>query len=127
MGKVDRLWSYWHRVLVYEIDLPTEMPFQPSTLTRTAILSIRHLFINSEEAFYNQEKQNDVLYVKEGSIVLRNDESKEERSEEARKIRSEEKHQFEKIHDEVAKILGISFPYKTDHINHLEDTCRGER
>lgn len=129
MEKVDKPWGYEQQILATQIELPTKMPFS-GVFAGTAILSIRHLFINSEEmtSYCYHETQNDILYIEEGRVVLRTEESMEELGEgEAKIIRSGEKHQVQNINDEVAKILEMSFPYKPDDINRIEDPYRGER
>jgi mannose-6-phosphate isomerase-like protein (cupin superfamily) len=130
VDEVDKPWGYEQQVLATQIDLPTKMPFQHGAFTGTAILSIRHLFINSEEmtSYCYHETQNDILYIEEGRVVLRTEDSMEDLGQgKARIVRSGEKHQVQNINDKVAKILEISFPYKPDDINRIEDPYRGER
>lgn len=74
------------------------------------------------------DRQADILYLEDGDVVLRIDDSMDSlESGNAKVIRSGQKHQIQNIGSEVAKILEISFPYRPDDITRVEDPYEEER
>jgi mannose-6-phosphate isomerase-like protein (cupin superfamily) len=114
MGKIEKPWGYEEHVLTTQVEIGGER----------GMLGIRRLVINSDEmtSYSFHENQSDIIYLEEGSATLRvEDELEELKKGKASIIRSGERHQIQNIDSEVAEILEISFPYRPDDIERVED------
>lgn len=120
MGNIDKPWGYEKQLFVTQVDVGD----------KTGMLGIRKLVINADEmtSYSVHEHQQDILYLEKGGAVLRRDEKMEELKEgEVKIVRAGEKHQIQNINDEVVEILEISFPYKPEDIERIEDPYRDRR
>ncbi|MFB6207859.1 MAG: cupin domain-containing protein [Candidatus Nanohaloarchaea archaeon] len=120
MSRIDKPWGYEDQILTTQMDLGE----------RTGMLGIRRLVINAEEmtSYSLHSEQSDIIYLEEGTAVVRKDgEMKELEKGEALVIRPGEEHQIQNIDTRVAKILEISFPYKPEDIERIEDPYEEER
>ena len=120
MGRIEKPWGFEEQILTTQVDIGGQR----------GMLAIRRLAINSDEmtsyAIHNQ--QADIVYLEEGSAILRvEDELKQLEKGKASIIRSGEKHQIQNIESQVAKVLEISFPYKPEDIERVEDPYTQER
>ncbi len=114
MGRIEKPWGYEEQILVTQVDIGGER----------GMLGIRRLVINSDEmtSYSSHDTQADIIYLEEGNITLRlEDKMKELKKGKAQIIRSREKHQLQNIDSMVAKVLEISFPYRPDDIERIED------
>ena len=120
MGRIEKPWGYEEQVLCTQVEVGEER----------GVLGIRKLVINADEmtSYAFHEKQQDILYLEEGSVILKREDSMEEVNEgEAKVISPEEKHQIQNIDSKVAEILEISFPYRPEDIERVEDPYSEER
>ncbi|MFB6204579.1 MAG: cupin domain-containing protein [Candidatus Nanohaloarchaea archaeon] len=120
MGRIDKPWGYEAQVLMTQMDIGD----------RTGMLGIRRLVINAEEmtSYALHEEQSDIIYLEEGNVVLRTEDGmKDLEKGEALVIRPGEKHQLQNIDTEVAEVLEISFPYRPEDIERVEDPYEEER
>lgn len=120
MGRIEKPWGYEEHVLTTQVDVEGE----------NGMLGIRRLVINADEmtSYSFHREQTDVVYLEQGSAVLRIEGNLEELEKgKARVIRTGEKHQIQNIDSSVAEILEISFPYKPDDIERIEDPYSEER
>lgn len=120
MGRIEKPWGYEEQVLVTQVDVDGN----------TGMLGIKRLVINAEEmtSYAIHEKQEDIIYLEEGAAVLRTEEGmKELEKGEAVTVKPGDKHQIQNINNEVAEILEISFPYRPDDIERIEDPYNDER
>lgn len=120
MGRIEKPWGYEEQVLVTQVDVDGN----------TGMLGIKRLVINAEEmtSYSIHEKQEDIIYLEEGAAVLRTEEGmKELEKGEAVTVKPGDKHQIQNINNEVAEILEISFPYRPDDIERIEDPYNEER
>jgi len=114
MGRVETPWGYKDQVLITQVDVGG----------KRGMLGIHRIVINGEEmtSYSRHDEQADIIYLEKGEAVLRIEGKMEELQKgEARVIRSGEKHQIQNINSEVAEILEISFPYKPEDIEKIED------
>ncbi len=114
MGRIEKPWGYEEHILTTQVEIGGER----------GMLGIRKLVINSDEmtSYARHENQVDIIYLEEGSAILRIEEDLEElKKGKASIIRSGEKHQLQNIDSEVAEVLEISFPYRPDDIERIED------
>ena len=114
MGRIDKPWGYEEQVLMTQVDVGD----------RVGMLGIRKLNIDADEmtSYAVHEQQADIIYLEEGQVMLRIDGDTEELEKgTAKVIRSDQKHQFQNIGESVAQVLEISFPYKPDDIERIED------
>ena len=120
MGRIEKPWGYEDQVLMTQVDVGEKQ----------GMLGIRRLVINGEEmtSYCYHEEQADIIYLEEGTVTLRKDGEMEELEQgNAKIIRSGEKHQVQNIGDDVAKVLEISFPYKPDDNQRVEDPYNSKR
>lgn len=120
MGKVEKPWGYEEQVLMTQVDIGDKV----------GMLGIRKLVINSEEmtSYSYHDEQADIIYLEKGSVTIRiEDDYEEVEKGSAKVIRSGQNHQIQNIGDEVAEILEISFPYRPEDINRLEDPYKEQR
>ncbi|MFB6145775.1 MAG: cupin domain-containing protein [Candidatus Nanohaloarchaea archaeon] len=120
MGRIDKPWGYEEQVLTTQVDVGE----------RQGLLGIRRLVIDCNEmtSYSYHKEQADIIYLEEGTVTIREeDELKELEKGKAMVIRSNQKHQIQNIGSDVAKILEISFPYKPDDLNRVEDPYAEER
>lgn len=120
MERIDKPWGYEQPVIATQVEIGG----------KTGMLGMRLLVINADEmtSYSFHKEQSDVLYVQEGEIVLRKEEEMKNLSkEEAEIVRAGENHQLQNISGEVARILEVSFPYRPDDIERLEDPYKEER
>lgn len=120
MGRIEKPWGYEEQVLVTQVDVDGN----------NGMLGIKRLVINAEEmtSYAIHEKQEDIIYLEEGAAVLRTEEGmKELEKGEAVTVKPGDKHQIQNINNEVAEILEISFPYRPDDIERIEDPYNDER
>ena len=114
MGKIDKPWGYEEQILITQVDVGD----------KTGMLGVRKLLINTDEmtSYSKHKKQSDIIYLEEGNAILRKeDEMIELEKGEAYIVRSGEKHQIQNINNKPAEILEISFPYKPEDIERIED------
>ena len=114
MGRVDTPWGYKDQVLITQVDVGGER----------GMLGIHRIVINGDEqtSYAKHENQAEIIYLEKGEATLRIEGKMEELQKgEARVIRSGEKHQIQNINDEVAEILELSFPYKPEDVEKIED------
>ena len=120
MGQIEKPWGYEEQILTTQVDIGGER----------GMLGIRKLVINSDEmtSYAVHENQADIIYLEEGSAVLRvEDDMKELEKGNASIVRSGERHQIQNIDSEVAEVLEISFPYKPEDIERVEDPYSEKR
>lgn len=120
MGRIDKPWGYEDQVLMTQMELGE----------KTGMLGIRRLVINGDEmtSYSYHETQTDIIYLQEGSVILRLEDGMKELEEgEAHVLRPEEKHQLQNIDSKIAEILEISFPYKPEDIKRIEDPYEESR
>jgi mannose-6-phosphate isomerase-like protein (cupin superfamily) len=120
MGKIDKPWGYEDQVLATQVDVGD----------KTGMLGIRRIVINADEmtSYSYHKQQQDILYLEEGSAVLRTEKGLQRLEKgKAKIVRTGEKHQIQNIQDEVAKILEISFPYRPEDIIRVEDPYKQQR
>lgn len=120
MGRIEKPWGYEEQVLCSEVEVGGER----------GILGIRKLVINSDEmtSYAVHERQADIVYLEEGSAILRLEGKLEDLDKgEAKVISPGEKHQIQNIDSQVAEILEISFPYRPEDIERIEDPYSEER
>lgn len=120
MGKIDKPWGYEDQVLITQVDVGD----------KTGMLGVRKLVIDSDEmtSYAEHEKQSDIIYLEEGSAVLKKEgEMIELEKGEAQIVRSGERHQIQNINNKPAEILEISFPYKPEDIKRIEDPYKKSR
>lgn len=120
MGRIDKPWGYEEQILMTQVDVGDQ----------TGMLGIRRLVIDADEmtSYAYHERQADIVYLEEGSVVIRHEEDMKDLEDgNALVIRSEERHQIQNIDSEVAKVLEISFPYVPGDIERVEDPYEDER
>ncbi|MFB6100172.1 MAG: cupin domain-containing protein [Candidatus Nanohalobium sp.] len=120
MSKIDKPWGYEEQVLATQVDVGD----------KTGMLGMRRLVINADEmtSYCYHEYQQDILYLQEGTVVLRTESGMQKLEKgEAKIIRTGEKHQLQNIQGDVATVLEISFPYKPDDITRVEDPYEDRR
>lgn len=120
MGRIEKPWGYEEQVLVTQVEVDG----------KSGMLGIKRLVINAEEmtSYAIHEKQEDIIYLEEGAAVLRTEEGmKELEKGEAVTVKPGDEHQIQNINNEVAEILEISFPYRPDDIERIEDPYNEER
>ncbi|MFB6147421.1 MAG: cupin domain-containing protein [Candidatus Nanohaloarchaea archaeon] len=120
MGDIEKPWGHEEQILVTQVDVGDT----------SGMLGIRRLNINADEmtSYAYHDRQADILYLEEGSVVLRIDGEMEDLEEgNARVVRSNQKHQLQNISSEVAEVLEISFPYRPDDITRVEDPYEEKR
>jgi mannose-6-phosphate isomerase-like protein (cupin superfamily) len=120
MGRIDKPWGYEDQVLMTQMELGEQ----------TGMLGIRKLVINGDEmtSYAVHETQTDIIYLQEGTVVVRmEDGMKELEKGNALVIRSGQKHQLQNIDSKVAEVLEISFPYRPEDIERIEDPYRDTR
>lgn len=97
---------------------------------KTGMLGMRKLVINGDEmtSYSYHENQTDIIYLQEGTVVVRlEDGMKELEKGNALVIRAGQKHQLQNIDSEVAEVLEISFPYRPEDIERVEDPYKETR
>ncbi len=120
MGRIEKPWGYEEQILTTQVDIGGER----------GMLGIRKLVINSDEmtSYAVHETQADIIYLEEGSATLRVEgELKELEKDNASIVRSGEKHQIQNIDSHVAEVLEISFPYRPEDIERVEDPYSEKR
>lgn len=120
MGRIDKPWGYEEQILTTQVEVGGER----------GMLGIRKLVINSDEmtSYAVHENQSDIIYLEEGNVVLRkNDQMEDLEKGEAAIIRAGDKHQLQNIDSKVAEVLEISFPYRPEDIERVEDPYSEER
>ncbi len=120
MGRIEKPWGYEEQILATQVDVGGER----------GMLGMRRLVINSDEmtSYAVHESQADIIYLEKGSAILRKEDEMEELEQgKASIIRSGEKHQIQNIDSRVAEILEISFPYRPEDIERIEDPYSGSR
>ncbi|PSH01403.1 MAG: hypothetical protein BRC26_03575 [Nanohaloarchaea archaeon QH_8_44_6] len=120
MGRIDKPWGYEKQVLVTQVDIGD----------RCGMLGMRKLFINIDEmtSYAVHSEQSDMIYLEKGQAVIRRDGEIEDLEEGAATIiRSGQKHQIQNNGTDVAEVLEISFPYKPEDIERIEDPYTRER
>lgn len=120
MGRIDKPWGYEDQVLMTQVVIGD----------RTGMLGMRKLHLDTDEmtSYAYHEKQSDIIYLEKGQVMLRIDGEMEELAEgKARAIRSGQKHQVQNIGEDVAEVLEISFPYRPEDIQRVEDPYSSER
>ncbi len=120
MGRIEKPWGYEEQILTTQVDIGGER----------GMLGIRKLVINSDEmtSYAVHETQADIIYLEEGSATLRVEgELKELEKGNASIVRSGEKHQIQNIDSQVAEVLEISFPYRPEDIERVEDPYSEKR
>lgn len=120
MGRIDKPWGYEDQVLMTQMELGEQ----------TGMLGIRKLVINGDEmtSYAVHETQTDIIYLQEGTVVVRmEDGMKELEKGNALVVRSGQKHQLQNIDSKVAEVLEISFPYRPEDIERIEDPYRDTR
>lgn len=120
MGKIEKPWGYEEQVLCTQVEVAEER----------GMLGIRKLVLDADEmtSYSRHKNQADIIYLEEGSAILRiNGDLEELEKGEARVIRPGEDHQIQNIDSKVAEVLEISFPYKPDDIERIEDPYSEER
>lgn len=120
MGRIDKPWGYEEQILMTQVDVGDQ----------TGMLGIRRLVIDADEmtSYAYHERQADIVYLEEGSVVIRHEEDMKDLEDgNSLVIRSEERHQIQNIDSEVAKVLEISFPYVPGDIERVEDPYEDER
>lgn len=114
MGRIEKPWGYEDQILATQVDVGGER----------GMLGMRRLVINSDEmtSYAVHENQADIIYLEKGSAILRREDEMEELEKgNACIVRSGEKHQIQNIDSKVAEVLEISFPYRPDDIERVED------
>jgi mannose-6-phosphate isomerase-like protein (cupin superfamily) len=120
MGRIAKPWGYEDQILMSQVDIGD----------RTGMLGMRKLYINTDEmtSYAVHSKQSDIVYLEKGRVRLRIDgELHGMEQGEARAIRSGQKHQIQNLGENVAEVLEISFPYRPEDIERIEDPYSGER
>lgn len=120
MGRIDKPWGYEEQVLMTQVEIAG----------KSGMLGIRKLVINTDEmtSYSVHNKQSDIIYLENGHVTVRKDGNLEELEKgKAMIIRSGEEHQIQNIGDSVAEVLEISFPYKPEDIERIEDPYQEER
>ncbi|MFP4038407.1 MAG: cupin domain-containing protein [Candidatus Nanohaloarchaea archaeon] len=120
MGRIGKPWGYEEQVLTTQVEVGGER----------GMLGIRRLKINADEmtSYCFHHEQADIIYLENGCAVLRIEEGMEDLEKgEARVIRPGERHQIQNIDSQVAEILEISFPYRPEDIERVEDPYSEER
>lgn len=120
MGRIDKPWGYEDQILMTQVDVGDKV----------GMLGIRRVVINADEmtSYSFHEEQSDIVYLEEGNVVIRKEGEMEDLDVgEAMAIRSGEKHQIQNIGSEPAKVLEISFPYRPEDIERVEDPYEEER
>jgi Cupin domain. len=120
MGRIDKPWGYEDQILITQMQMGD----------KTGMLGVRRLVINGDEmtSYSSHSVQTDIVYLQEGSVVVRlEDGMKDLSGEDALVIRPEQKHQLQNIDSNVAEVLEISFPYKPKDIDRIEDPYRDTR
>lgn len=114
MGRIEKPWGYEEQVLVTQVEVEGQ----------SGMLGIRRLVINGDEitSYAKHTKQEDIIYLEKGAAVLRTEEGMKELVKgEAVTVNPGEEHQIQNIDNKVAEILEISFPYRPDDIERIED------
>ncbi|MFT4868559.1 MAG: mannose-6-phosphate isomerase-like protein (cupin superfamily) [Colwellia polaris] len=114
MGRIEKPWGYEEQVLVTQVEVEGQ----------SGMLGIRRLVINGDEitSYAKHSKQEDIIYLEKGAAVLRTEEGMKELVKgEAVTVNPGEEHQIQNIDNKVAEILEISFPYRPDDIERIED------
>jgi len=120
MGLIDKPWGYEDQVLMTQMELGEQ----------TGMLGIRKLVLNGDEmtSYAVHETQTDIIYLQEGTVVVRmEDGMKELEKGNALVVRSGQRHQLQNIDSKVAEVLEISFPYRPEDIERIEDPYRETR
>lgn len=120
MGSIDKPWGYEEQVLMTQVDIGG----------KTGMLGMRKLVINADEmtSYAVHSSQSDIIYLESGEVTVRiEDELEELEKGSAKAIRSGQKHQIQNIGSKVAEVLEISFPYRPEDIERLEDPYSGKR
>ncbi len=120
MGRIDKPWGYEDQILMTQMELGD----------RTGMLGFRRLVLNADEmtSYARHEKQTDLIYLQEGTVVVRlEDGMKELEKGEAFVIRPGQEHQIQNIDSTVAEVLEISFPYSPEDIERIEDPYKETR
>ncbi len=120
MGRIEKPWGYEDQVLMTQVDVGEKQ----------GMLGIRKLAINADEmtSYAKHEEQADIVYLEKGEVTIRKEGGLEELEKgNAVVIRSGEKHQLQNIGTEVAEVLEISFPYKPEDLERIEDPYNEER
>ena len=120
MGRIEKPWGYEDQVLCTQVEGGGER----------GMLGIRKLVLNADEmtSYAKHEHQADIIYLEKGSATLRIDDNLEELDkEDAKVVRPGQNHQIQNIDSQVVEILEISFPYKPDDIERVEDPYSEER
>jgi mannose-6-phosphate isomerase-like protein (cupin superfamily) len=120
MGRIEKPWGYEEQVLVTQVEVEG----------KTGMLGIKRLVINADEmtSYAKHGKQEDIIYLEKGSAVLRTEEGmKDLERGEAVTVNPGEAHQIQNIDNKVAEILEISFPYRPDDIERIEDPYNEQR
>jgi mannose-6-phosphate isomerase-like protein (cupin superfamily) len=120
MGRIDKPWGYEDQVLMTQLEVGE----------KTGMLGMRKLVINGDEmtSYSYHENQTDIIYLQEGTVVVRlEDGMKELEKGNALVIRAGQKHQLQNIDSEVAEVLEISFPYRPEDIERVEDPYKETR
>lgn len=120
MGTIDKPWGYEEQILATQVEIGDE----------TGMLGFRKIVVNSDEmtSYSYHEQQQDIIYLEEGSAILRTEDGMEKLEKgEAKIVRSGTRHQIQNIQGEPAILLEISFPYRPDDIVRVEDPYEEQR
>lgn len=120
MSRIEKPWGYEEQVTMAQVDIGD----------KAGMLGVRKLVINAEEmtSYAHHSEQSDIIYLEKGDVAVRkNGDIKELEKGNAMIIRSGENHQIQNIGGDVAEVLEISFPYKPDDIERVEDPYEKER
>lgn len=120
MGRIEKPWGYEEQILVTQVDVDGN----------SGMLAIKRLVINADEmtSYATHSKQQDIIYLEDGAAVLRTEEGLQDLEKgNAVTVKPGDKHQIQNINSEVAEILEISFPYRPEDIERIEDPYDEER
>jgi len=120
MGRIEKPWGFEDQVLCTQVEVSGER----------GMLGIRRLVINADEmtSYARHQEQTDIIYLEKGAGTLRIEGDLQELQKgEAKVIRPGQPHQIQNIDSKVMEILEISFPYKPDDIERIEDPYSEER
>ncbi len=120
MSRIEKPWGYEEQVMITQVDIGD----------KPGMLGVRKLVIDAEEmtSYSFHDKQADILYLEKGDVSIRKEgDIKNLEKGNAIVVRSGEKHQIQNIGGEVAELLEISFPYRPEDINRIEDPYEEKR
>ena len=120
MSRIEKPWGYEDQILVSQVDVGKE----------TGMLGIRKLVIDAHEMTSKavHQKQADIIYLEKGTATVVIDGKMHELQKgEAKLVRSGQEHQIQNAGQEVAEVLEISFPYRPEDIERIEDPYADSR